>query len=122
MKLRLSLTRAEQEEQKQILLSLQDGVKKLKLKQIYYVEVQGRMLYYHTDEGVHVVRGSMQGAESMLEGYPFAKCNHWYLVNLMNVKEVRGNIVTTGPFVLEISRRNRAAFLKVLTEYMGGGM
>lgn len=121
-KMTRALKRAKQREQKQILLTLPDGVKKLELKQIYYVEVQNRMLYYHTEEGVHAVRGTMQGAEAMLAGYPFAKCNHWYLINLMNVKEVRGGIVKTGPYALEISRRNRTAFLKALTEYMGGGM
>ena len=54
--------------------------------------------------------------------YPFVKCNHWYLVNLMQVKEVRNNIVTVGTFELEMSRRNKTSFLKALTEYMGGNL
>ena len=62
----------------------------------------------------------MQSVENMLAEYPFVKCNHWYLVNLMQVKEVRGNMVTVGSFELEISRRNKTSFLKALTEYMGG--
>ena len=35
-------------------------------KQIYYVEVQNRMLSYHTDEGVFTMRGTMQSVEQML--------------------------------------------------------
>lgn len=120
MKLTRALKRVKQKEQQQILITLPDGVKKLWVQQIYYVEVQNRMLHYHTDEGEYVVRGTMQSVEEMLAPYPFAKCNHWYIVNLMHVTEVRKNTAVVGGNELEISRRNRTAFLKVLTEYVGG--
>ena len=60
MKLTRALKRVKQKEQQQILLTLSDGVKKVGIQQIYYVEVQNRMLHYHTDEGEFVVRGTMQ--------------------------------------------------------------
>ena len=122
MKMTRALKRVKQKEQKQILLTLPDGVKKLELNEIYFIEVQNRMLYYHTVEGDYIVRGTMQAAESMMAEYPFAKCNHWYLVNLMHVKETKGGMVMVGPFELEISRRNKTSFLKALTEYMGGNV
>lgn len=102
-----------------IVISFPDGIKKLDTKQIYFVEVQNRMLHYHTDEGEFVVKGTMQSIERQLEANSFAKCNHWYMVNLMHVKEVRKNIVTVGTFNLEISRRNKNGFLKALTQYLG---
>lgn len=120
MKLTRALKRVKQKEQQQILLSVADGVKKFGINQIHYVEVQNRMLHYHTDEGEFVVRGTMQSVEQMLSPYPFVKCNHWYMVNLMHVTEVRGNLAVVGGHTLEISRRNRTAFLKALTEYVGG--
>lgn len=120
MKLTRALKRAKQKEQQQILLGLSDGVKKVGIQQIFYVEVQNRMLHYHTDEGEYVMRGTMASVEQMLAPYPFIKCNHWYIVNLMHVSEVRGNIAIVGGHELEISRRNRTAFLKTLTEYVGG--
>ena len=107
-------------EQHTIVLLLPDGIKMLDTKQIYYVEVQNRMLHYYTEEGEIIVRGTLQSVEEMLKPYPFAKCNHWYLVNLEHVKEVAKNMVLVGPYELEISRRNKTAFLKALTEYMGG--
>ena len=122
MKLTRALKRAKQQEQKSLLLPLSDGVKKLELSEIYFIEGQSRMLYYHTATGDYVVKGTMQSAEKSMEEFPFAKCNHWYLVNLMHVKEVRKNMVVVGPFELEISRRNKTTFLKALTEYMGGSM
>ena len=79
MKLTRALKRVKQKEQQQILISVSDGVKKFGVNQIYYVEVQSRMLHYHTDEGEYVVRGTMQSVEQMLAPYPFVKCNHWYI-------------------------------------------
>ena len=107
-------------EQHAIILSLPTGMKRLDAKQIYFVEIQNRMLHYHTDEGEFVVKGTMQSVEETLESNSFAKCNHWYMVNLMHVKEVKKNIAVVGEFELEISRRNKPAFLKALTEYLGG--
>lgn len=120
MKLTRALKRARMRAQQQILLTLPDGVKKIGIQQIFYVEVQNRILHYHTDEGEYAMRGTMTGAEEMLAPYPFVKCNHWYMVNLMHVTEVRKNVAVVGGHELEISRRNRTAFLKALTEYVGG--
>ncbi|MCM1175137.1 MAG: LytTR family DNA-binding domain-containing protein [Blautia sp.] len=114
------LKRVRLREQQQILLTFPDGVKKLEIQQIYYVEVQNRILHYHTDEGEYCVRGTMQSVEQALEKQPFAKCNHWYIVNLKHVSEVRQNTVVVGGHMLEISRRNRTPFLKALAAYVGG--
>lgn len=120
MKLTRAIRRVKRKEQEQILVTLPDGVKKFGIQQIYYIEVQNRMLHYHTDEGEYVVRGTMAGVSQMLAPYPFVKCNHWYIVNLMHVTEVRKNTAVVGGHELEISRRCRSAFLKALTEYVGG--
>lgn len=89
MKVRRVLKRVQKKEleQKAIVLNLADGIKKLDTKQIYFVEIQNRLLHYHTTEGEYVLKGTMQNAEKMLESDTFVKCNHWYLVNLKHVKE-----------------------------------
>ena len=120
MKLTRVLKRTKQKAQQEILLTLPDGVKKLNVQQIYYVEVQNRMLSYHTDEGIFEMRGTMQSVEQMLSPYAFAKCNHWYIVNLKHVSEVRKTTAIVAGHELEVSRRNRTTFLKALTEYVGG--
>lgn len=124
MKLRRVLKRVVKKEQEQhtLVLKLAEGMKKLDIKQIYYVEVQNRMLHYHTTDGEYIVRGTMQSAEESLEQYSFVKCNHWYLVNLMHVREVKKNQATVGEHELEISRRNKTAFMNALTEFLGGGV
>ena len=120
MKLTRVLKRTRQKARQEILLTLPDGVKKLNVQQIYYVEVQNRMLSYHTNEGVFTMRGTMQSVEQMLRPYAFVKCNHWYIVNLKHVSEVRKNTAIVAGHELEVSRRNRTAFLQALTEYVGG--
>lgn len=120
MRLGRALKRVRQNEEKAVLLPLSDGVKKLRLQQIYYIEVQNRILHFHTEEGEYTIRGTMQKVEEDLTGHSFAKCNHWYIVNLRHVTEVRKNIAVVAGHELEISRRNRTPFLKALTEYVGG--
>lgn len=120
MRFSRALKRVRQREQQQILLTLADGVKRLEIQQIYYVEVQNRILHYYTDEGEYSVRGTMQSVEEAFARQPFVKCNHWYIVNLKHVSQVRQNTVTVGGYELEISRRNRTPFLKALADYVGG--
>jgi len=122
LKLKRVLKKVEKKEKEQesIILQLSDGVKKIDIQNIYYVEVQNRMLYYYTSQGTYNVKGTLQSVEKQLGNYAFAKCNHWYLVNLKHVKEVRKHIAFVGCYEVEISRRNRNTFLTALTEYLGG--
>ena len=115
-----AIHRAQKRESGQVLLNLPDAVKRISTREIYYVEVQNRMLHYHTEEGEFVLRGTMQQAEQQLERYHFVRCNHWYLVNLRHVTEVRRDTVIVAGQELEISRRNHTAFLTALTNYVGG--
>ncbi len=115
-----AVDRAKRRESGQVLLTLPDSVRRISTHQIYYVEVQNRMLHYHTDQGEMVVRGTMQAAEQELSRYHFVRCNYWYLVNLRHVTEIRRDTVLVAGQELEISRRNRNTFMTALTNYVGG--
>lgn len=120
LKLARAVSRAKSRENAQILLTTSEGAVRLNVRQIYYVEVQNRILYYHTDQGVYKVRGTMQKAEEELELRHFVRCNYWYLVNLRHVSEIKENVAVVAGDELEISRRNRGGFLHALTNYVGG--
>lgn len=122
VRLERAVSRIKKRQPEEILLNLPDGIKRLKADRIHYVEVQNRMLHYHTEDGIFVVRGTLQGAEELLKECHFIRCNHWYLVNLQHVSEIRKNIVIVAGDELEISRRNKTAFLSALTDYMGMGI
>lgn len=121
MRLGRAIGRARKRSDEQILLSVGGSVKRIGVRHIYYVEVQNKMLHYHTDEGEYVLRGTMQGALSELGRHHFVRCNYWYVVNLMHVSEVKKDTVVVAGEELAVSRRNKTAFLAALTEYMGGG-
>lgn len=120
MKFARALRRAENRGGHRVTLALPGGIKCLWTRDIYYVEIQDHMLHYYTSEGEFVLRGTMQGAEQELKPYGFAKCNHWYLVNLSHIFEIHKNSVIIAGVELEISRRNRASFLAEATNYLGG--
>jgi len=105
----------------QVVLKLPDGAVRLDTRQIYYVEVQNGILHYVTRQGEFSMRGTLQSAEEELLQYHFARCNYWYLVNLRHVEKVTKDTVIVAGTKLQISRRNKNAFMTALTEYVGGG-
>lgn len=122
LKLDRAIDRVKKRAPGQLILHLPEGVVKLDTRQIYYVEIEKRMLHYHTELGEYILRGTLQKAQEELERYHFARCNYWYLVNLQHVSEVRRDTVVVAGHTLDISRRNKTAFLTALTEFAGGGL
>lgn len=122
LRLARALERVKNKETTEILITNVDELIRLNSGDIYYIEIANRMLHYYTTDGEYVVRGTMKSAEEELKDYNFVKCNHWYLVNLKYVTGIRQNIVTVAGAELEISRRNKSAFIQAVTDYVGGGM
>jgi len=120
MKFKRAISRASRMKKEEILLNLPDGVVKLDISDIYYVEVVSRQLHYYTYKGEYVIKGALKNAEEGLKPYHFEKCNYWYLVNLRHVEKISHNSVTVGGTELEMSRRMRPTFLEALNAYMGG--
>ena len=118
VKLERALERAAQRRQRPITLQTADGVQVLSSRDILYVETRDRKLFYHTTRGCFAVRSSMQSAETLLGSLRFVRCNQCYLVNLRHVQSVQGDFVTVGRDRLEVSRRQRTAFLEAMLQYV----
>ena len=119
MRFTRALGRVKSREGKRICVGTSGGVKWIDSRDIYYVEIQNRMLHYHTAQGELVVRGALKDVQGELEAWHFVKCNQCYLVNLRHVSEIRKSIAVVAGDELEISRRNRNAFLAAMTDYLG---
>ena len=119
MRFTRALGRVRSKESKYICLNLSTGLKRIDYKDIYYIETQSRMLYYHTKHGEFIVRGALREVQAELEAFHFVKCNQCYLVNLKYVTEIRKNIAVVAQRELEISRRNRQTFLAAVMNYLG---
>lgn len=104
-----------------ILLNLDDGLRKIAVEQILYIEVVLHKITIHTDKGDFSCTGTLKEYEKLLDGYSFAKCNVCYLVNLHYVEEIRKNEVLIGENRLKISRPKKKEFLEAVTRYYGGG-
>ena len=104
----------------QFCTKLSRAIQLLDTADIYYLETHSRMLYYHTSKGEFAARASLQSAEKQLAEYHFVRCNQCYLVNLAYVKCIENDFALVRNDRLEISRRQRTAFLTAVASYMGG--
>ena len=120
VKLKRAIKRVKTEKPGQVILHLDDGIKLLNTNRIYYIEVQNRVLFYHTQDGDYEVKGTMKQAEEELLPYNFVRCNYWYLVNLSCVDGIKNNKAIVAGNELEISRRNKKNFKDQFMDYIGG--
>ena len=120
-KLSRAVQRVQRRRGGQVVLQLAGGgMQVLSTGDIYYLETHDRLLWYHTTKGEFSVRASLASAEKQLAQYHFSRCNQCYLVNRRYVRAVQNDMGQVGEDRLEISRRQRAAFLTAVASYIGG--
>lgn len=89
----------------------------IKASDLYYVEVMGHNLTYHTSMGVFNVKGSLRAAEAALTSKIFFRSNYCYIVNLNHVRKLDKNTITmTGGDELLVSRNRKKEFLRRMAE------
>lgn len=105
--------------EKTVTLQLKNGMVRIPISSIYYIEVMKHNVIFHTKQGQFTMRDSMKRMEETFKDSSFAKCNSCYLVNLKNVTAISKDSATVGGTVLTISRRSYHPFLQALTDYVG---
>lgn len=107
-------------EEKSILVPTKDGMRRIMVSELIYVEVSKHWVLYHTVDGVFGTNSSMKNVEAELAGCHFARCDNSFLVNLKFVTWVGQKDLLVGSETLKVSRTRRKAFLQELMNYMGG--
>ena len=103
-----------------VMVALPTGTQRLLLWEIYYIEVQGHKLTYHTEKGQLPGTGTLQDAEQRLHGKGFLRCNKCYLVNQKHIQTVTGSdVVLSNGEKLQISRLRKKEFMEELARSMG---
>lgn len=103
-----------------IVLTIDNGVKKLSSNSIYYVEISDHYLIYHTDEGDFSMRTRKTLGEAAKElGPSFKQYSRCYLLNLNYVSRVDGTAVTVGNSEIFISRAKRKDIIQDMANYLG---
>lgn len=118
MKLTRTLDRLPQTHEPEILVLTDAGTQRIRLNDVYYVEVSDHYLLYHTRKGEYRQYGAMSKLENELSFYGFARCNSCYLVNLKYVMGVNGFVLQTADGELQISRPKKKQFMDALERYM----
>jgi len=111
-----------QNETKEIVIKRSVGYKKIALKSVYYIEVMGHKLTFHTAEGELDGSGSLAELENKLKGDAFVRCNNCYLVNLRYISSVEQyNVIMSNGDVLKISQPKKKSFMSAFAEWLGKG-
>lgn len=119
LKMNRLLRHVARERNASITLADKQGIRRLFLDDILYVEVNRHNLMFHTRRGEFAIRGTMKTIEQELTTHHFLRCNNSFLVNLRNVTTADGDTITVGDAMLPISRSRRNEFLDGLAEYLG---
>lgn len=122
LKMKGALRLAERQKERTLILSTPDGLEKMPLRDLYYVETDGHYLCFHTARGILRQKSSMRDLVQKLKEPSFALCSQSYLVNLEHVSAVSKEDVRVKAEWLRMSRPKKKAFLAALTDYLGGGL
>lgn len=102
-----------------ILIPQENGIVKLGVSDILYIESFKHMLTVVTKEKVYEYRGTLKELEATLKDKNFYRSNNCYLVNLKWVSGVSGDFCVIEDHSLKISRPRKKGFMEALTNYIG---
>lgn len=75
-------------DEKEVILQAAGTIRRMRISQIYYVEIQDHLLLYHTDMGRIEAWGKLSDVEAELDTYNFARCSSAHLVNMQHITSV----------------------------------
>ncbi len=120
MKFQKAVSKAAQRRDRTFALETVDGTRKVRVSDIWYVEVLSHYLMYHTKEGCFKVRGSMKVHEAELAPYDLCRIHKSYLVNMAYVEEIRTGEAEVGGDVLPVGRSYKEKFMQEYLRYIRG--
>lgn len=120
LKLQKAISLLEARRSVNILITDADGRHVVSSRDIFYIEVQGHSVLYHTAQGNYKSWISLKDCAAQLSDAYFELCSRYYLVNLEKVTALTEQGVRIGEETLPVSRSKRKAFLLALTGYYGG--
>lgn len=113
-----AMARLRRRKSRYVFIRSKSGAQRVDCARIYYIEVDGHNLYYHTADGELTGTGTMKEVEDSLAGSWFFRCGKGLLVNLEHVDGVsEGDAVVHG-LTVQVSRSKRKEFLAALNRYI----
>lgn len=117
--LRRALKEIRQKEEKFISINQKDGVERVNISEIRYIESHGHRLTFHLQNRfVETTVYSMKEMEKVLESEGFSRCNSGCLVNLKYVKGFKDGEVLVENERISVSRGRKQEFMECLVSRM----
>lgn len=119
LKLKRALELRSRVQSAELVLNVSEGTKKLRLDEVYYLEVMDHELIYHTAKGDFHERRSIKEMDEKLSPYGFVRVSNSFLVNMKHLESVSGSSVLVRGCEITIGRTKRKAFMNRWREYLG---
>ena len=119
-KLKKAIRFSEKNKEKHVILEGEDGIVRLPVSKIVYVEKDKNYLLFHTRKECYKIRGTMVQTEKLLEGEGFSKCISGCLVNLHYVTKITKDEVLLGDVRLVMGRQRKKEFREDFLKFSGG--
>ena len=117
-KMERAIERIPEKDDHAIVIATGNGVVRLPMKELFYVESSAHNLLFHTKRGTYQERARMQDLEEELTSFGFFRCNKGILVNLDYVDGVEDGCCLLRGERLPIARARRAEFMTALLEHI----
>ncbi len=115
-----SIERIYKRKKQYILLKTDNGMVRMGVSDIFYIETMKHYLIIHTKSGVYKMKSSLKKLIEELNNSFFCLCNSCYLVNLDEVTGVSGDNIIVNGDNLKISRPRKKSFMEKLASHFGG--
>lgn len=120
LKITKAIARARQKQETELLLPTREGMVKVSLSHLAYIEIEGHDITYHMETGDYSYYGTLKMIEKLLPPGQFCRCNYGYLVNLKCVSRIEGDEVIVGNHRLPMSRPRKKEFIEALHRFFMG--
>lgn len=105
-----------------VMIMQRGGTRRVRLRDIEYVEVRDHSLHYHTESGVVVGSGTLQDVVDKIGARGFLRCSKAFVVNSRHIMAVKsGSLELADGTTLTIGRAYRKSFMGELAASMGDG-
>lgn len=117
-KLDKAIERSKKQVEEYLMVSTEEGVRKLAVSDIYYIESQGHQAIYYTKKGEFSSRAVLKDLENQMRSHGFYRCSKGFLINLKKVDAVNGNECIINGTMVPISRIKRKEFMEQLIHFV----
>lgn len=103
-----------------IMVKTKSGLQVIRTADLWYVDVYGHSLGFHTEKGTWYAWGKLGDYDGKLSPYGFLRCSNSALVNARFIKAIQGMAITMeNGDVITISHPRRKSFMEALAGWAG---